>query len=179
MWIILCSASFALLTCNICCAQRSYESRINTSRDTVHVIKTETDTTETYKLIYQFKGRSKVLYTMTAEDGSSINYLFSYNDREKVYDCFAEYNNAAAGNSFLLFNKADKRLYITYGCYADFYPVPESVDFAKRTALLENKWSLAQNPTDTLYAGRDTSFIGNKKMIKIIVVEFKEVSSKK
>lgn len=148
--------------------------RYNLPYDTLYIEKTETYTTETYRLIHYLEGESEVLYTLTTEDGSSIDYLFSYNHGAKVYDCFSNYNNATDGNSFLFFDKINKELYITYGCYADYYPIPESVDFERQTALLENKWSGAKNPTDTLYTGHSTQFIGYEKNIKIIAVEFKK-----
>lgn len=129
--------------------------------DTLFVQKTETYLTEKYELVFRNGESSKILYSLTAEDGSSIEYLMSYKTEMTNYDCFSVYNNAADGNSFLFFDKINRCLYVTNGCYMSYYyPVAELVDFIHLKALLNNR-ELPQNRTDTLKIGNCTAFVGD------------------
>lgn len=167
-----------LLLSHICCAQLSRRvSSSALSPDTVFVQSSEWPSVEKDELIYTYNGKRSTIYTLATADGSSLNFHFSQVNNMPTYDCFVAYNSAADGNSFLFFNRANKRLYITYGCYAQFEPVPESVDFLKQTVLLKNHL-VEQHLTDTLNVGRNTSYIKMENNAQIIKVEFKEVSNK-
>lgn len=166
------------------CAQKSIGSQqtVTTcnavSADTLYVQKEEGATADIYKLIFCHKGKVETLYTLVSEDGSAIEYLMSFGSGLKGFACFLVYNNAADGNSFLFFNRKNRCLYLTYACYAGFFPIAESVDFAQMSVWLENKHS-NRNPADTLKAGRNTAFIGYSDTIKMIEVSLKKLSKTK
>jgi len=66
-------------------------------------------------------------------------------------------------------------MYITYGIYSEFDPIPESVNFEKQEALLKNRHS-TQIPKDTLRIGRKTGYIVSKS--HILRIAFKEINKK-
>lgn len=163
-----------LLFCNACSTQLNKPLRLDSTRDTLFVKSTQYPAIETDELILQNNGKSAAIYTMETSDGSSLNFLFSHGSPMHSYDCFAAYNAAADGDSFLFFNQANKRLYITYGIYAQFTPIPESIDFSKCSILLKKRNNTEHTPTDTLNVGRRAGYIESKA--DILSVEFKEIN---
>lgn len=168
--------AFVWLLSNMCCAQSAGEPpEVRTGIDTIYVRSTQWPSTEKDELILCRQGKVTTLYTLFTADGSSITFLFSAGDHTSGYNCFEVYNNAGGGSSYIFYNKARQCLYITYGTYEEFDPIPASVDFEKQEVLLKNRYS-APVPADTLYIGRETGYIVSKS--PVIRVEFKEINQK-
>lgn len=140
--------------------------------DSICIRKTHWPDTEKNELIISRNGEILTIYTMYTADGSSLEFLFSFGDKTDSYNCFEAYNAAADGSSFLFYKWPENRLYITYGTYAEFDPIPESVDFVKKEILLKNRHS-TQVPQDTLDINNRTDYFLSKS--NIIRVEFKEI----
>ena len=170
---LLSSQAFAQQENNL--GQRSMPQECTISTDTLFVQRTETSMDETYKLIFYKGGTFHTLYSLTTEAGDDIEYLMSYKKGGIHYACFAVYNNVADGDSYLFFDWTHNRLYLTFGCYADFDPIAESVDFSEHKVLLANKWGLLDPnaSSDTLRLGNSPDYFGYNRTVKCIEVNLK------
>ncbi|MCD7971617.1 MAG: hypothetical protein LUG18_02965 [Candidatus Azobacteroides sp.] len=140
--------------------------------DSLFIRKTLWPDTEKDELVIFRNGEVIPIYTMYTADGSSVEFLFSSGDKTNGYDCFDVYNAAADGSSFLFYTWPENHLYITYGIYTGFDPIPESVDFVKQDVLLKKRYS-THVPKDTLDLGNRTGYFISES--DIIRVECKEI----
>lgn len=126
--------------------------------DSVYVTKTSTVFSEIFKVVYNEGINSKTILSYETEDESSMELYSRYRSDTLDYDCILLYNNAADGNTFLFFNHADRRLYITPGCYGGFYPVAEAIDFNGREVLLKNSHAEKGAADIPLFAGHSMEY---------------------
>lgn len=146
------------------------------NRDSAYIQITDMDTCEIYRLCLNNESDTLVIYRLVTEDGSSIDYLNCYKENgNRIFDCFAIYNNAADGNRFLFFNYANKISYITDACFSGFYPIISSVDLINKELLLENNYSPDIAFKDTLDIGDSRDYIGYSDKIRFIKVKLHQL----
>ena len=108
--------------------------------DSVYVSKQITETDELHTLYYNNGNSLKKIYEIQTEDGSSLSYMYSYDDNNEKYKCFILNNNSADCNRFIFYNEKNKKFYITTTCFSGFYPQKDNIFFDKRMLILYNDY---------------------------------------
>jgi len=109
--------------------------------DSVYVSRHETETLELYTLYYDDGNSLQKIYEIQTEDGSSLSYMYSYDDNNKKYKCFILNNNSADCNRFIFFNYSNRKFYITTTCFSGFCPQKNNIDFDRKILVLDNDYT--------------------------------------
>lgn len=123
-------------------------------QDTLRLVSQPTEEGVAYRLYLDKPGGCELVFSLEGTDESDITPVCCGQDNGTGrFDCFAVYNGSADGNRFLLYDYNRQQAYITSACFADFYPIPASVDLVKQELYLENTPTVSRVNADTLDIG--------------------------